>query len=160
MDEIRARELDPACERGPDAELLDERGRDGEADEREPDETGKHEDRRQERERDEDEHADRIRDERGAAPERALEDDRARADVAQRHENTAPGRQQELAGAARHRHHERVHRRDGQTDREPHPEAVPVRPHRLAHELPDRALLRWERGRKLARACPGHEAER
>ena len=69
MDEVGPRELDRSGQRPADAEAFDQRDRDGEAEEREPDETGKDEERNEQREGNEDEHPDSVREERVPAPQ-------------------------------------------------------------------------------------------
>ncbi len=83
MDEIHPRQPEPSHQSCSHAKTLDERDRDGEAEQGQPEQTRKDEERREKREGNEDQHTERVGDQGAPAPEWRPGRDRARDDIAE-----------------------------------------------------------------------------
>ncbi len=138
MDEVHPRKPKPTRESRAGSNALGQRDRNGEAEERQPKQARKDEERGEERKRNEDEDPYRVGDEGVPAPKRLLGHDRARDDIADRDQERARGRGDDLC-RARSSPHEPVDHRDRHADRECSPGIVPVETNRLTDELTDRS---------------------
>ena len=146
MDEVHPRQPEPPQESRAGSEALDQRSRDREAEEGQPDQSGKDEERRKERERNEDEDAEHVRHERISASEWVLGHDRARDDVADGDQQCARRGDDDLPRAWS-APDQRVDYGNGNPDRERLPGVSSVGANRLADELADRPLSRRKRRR-------------
>ena len=148
VDVVGPREPDSAGERGAHAEVLDERRRNGQPEQREPGEAREDVDRDEERNGQEDDDRHEVRHERLLPQERRAQHERHGSHVAQRDEQRRHRQQREPLIAARALPHEGVRHDDRNAQSQRPPELRPVRADRLADELADRPLRGGKRRRQ------------
>jgi hypothetical protein len=148
----------PPLERVEEARALDHRRRDCETDEREPRDRGQDVQEDERWKRQEDDNADDEGRHQPAPLDGPPGNDRRGADVRGRYERDSDGEADDLLAAAVQRRQQRPEDADRHAERERGPEAVPVEPERLGHDLPDRPRLWRQRRWKRLLGLPRHGA--